>query len=71
MPVTNVILNAYFTWCVGHRMDIIFAENSGGRAGFEIATQVAKDVCHIPSKIEFKEFWNDVSLSISEIKSHF
>lgn len=69
--VTNVILNAYFTWSVGHSMDSIFAANSGEEAGIEIAKQIIKAVCHVPSKNEFSEFWNDVSLSVSEIKSWF
>ena len=71
IPVTNVILNAYFTWSVGRRMDAIFAANSGGEAGYEIGKQIVKAVCHIPSKGDFEEFWDDVSLSISEIKSWF
>jgi hypothetical protein len=71
VPVTNVILNAYFTWTVGRRMDSIFAANNGVEAGGEIAKQIIKAVCHLPSKSEFSEFWDDVSLSISEIKSWF
>lgn len=71
VPISNVILNAYFTWSVGRRMDTIFAANSGEEAGYEIAKQIIKAVCHIPSKGEFTEFWNETSLSISEIKSWF
>lgn len=71
VPITNVILNAYFTWSVGRRMDVIFAANSGGEAGYEIAKQIIKAVCHIPSKGEFAEFWDDTCLSISEIKTWF
>lgn len=71
VPITNVILNAYFTWSVGRRMDVIFAANSGGEAGYEIAKQIIKAVCHIPSKGEFTEFWDDTCLSISEIKTWF
>lgn len=71
IPITNVILNAYFKWSVGRRMDAIFSANSGEEAGYEIAKQIVKAVCHIPSKSEFSEFWNDVSLSVSEIKSWF
>lgn len=52
-------------------MDAIFSANSGEEAGYEIAKQIVKAVCHIPSKSEFSEFWNDVSLSVSEIKSWF
>lgn len=69
IPVTNVILNAYFTWSVGRRMDLIFAANSGEEAGIEIAKQIIKAVCHIPDRGEFSEFWGDVSLSIDTIKS--
>lgn len=71
IPITNVILNAYFTWSVGRRMDAIFAANSGSEAGIEIGKQIIKAVCHIPSRSEFSEFWDDVSLSLSEIKSWF
>lgn len=71
VPITNVILNAYFTWSVGRRMDVIFAANNGGEAGYEIAKQIIKAVCHIPSKGEFTEFWDDTCLSISEIKTWF
>lgn len=68
IPVTNVILNAYFTWSVGRRMDAIFVANSGEEAGYEIAKQIIKTVCHIPSKGEFSEFWDEVSLSVDDIK---
>ena len=71
VPITNVILNAYFTWSVGRKMDKIFSSNSGEEAGYEIAKQVIKAVCHIPSRGEFAELWDDVSLSISDIKSWF
>lgn len=71
VPITNVILNAYFTWSVGRRMDAIFAANSGERAGKEIAKQIIKAVCHIPSAGEFSEFWDDIDVSIDEIKSWF
>lgn len=71
IPITNVILNAYFTWSVGHRMDYIFAANSGAAAGVEIGKQIIKAVCHVPSKSEFSEFWDDASLSVAQIKSWF
>jgi hypothetical protein len=71
IPVTNVILNAYFTWSVGRRMDAIFSANSGEEAGYEIAKQIIKAVCHVPGKGEFSEFWDEVSLSVDEIKNWF
>ena len=56
IPITNVILNAYFTWSVGRRMDAIFSANSGEEAGYEIAKQIVKAVCHIPRKANFLNF---------------
>lgn len=71
IPASNAILNAYFTWSVGRRMDAIFAANSGEEAGYEIARQIVKAVCHIPSKNEFSEFWEETSMSLDEVKSWF
>jgi len=71
IPISNVILNGYFTWSVGRRMDAIFAANSGTEAGAEIAMQITKAVCHIPSKDEFSEFWDEAGLSVEEIKGWF
>ena len=71
IPVSNVILNGYFTWSVGRRMDAIFAANSGKQAGIEIGKQVIKAVCHLPSRSEFADFQQDVALSVSEVKGWF
>lgn len=71
IPVTNVLLNAYFTWSVGKRMDAIFAANSGAEAGFEIGKQVIKAVCHLPGRSEIGEFRQEVALSAEEVKGWF
>lgn len=71
VPITNVILNTYFTWCVGRRMDSIFSANSGGEAGYEIAKQIVRAVCHIPTKSEFSEFWQETGLTLDQIKGWF
>lgn len=52
-------------------MDAIFAANSGEEAGYEIARQIVKAVCHIPSKNEISEFWEETSMSLDEVKSWF
>lgn len=71
IPITNVILNMYFTWSVGKKMDRIFAANDNGKAGEEIAKLIIKAVCHIPNTGEFRKFWNECGLSLDTIKSWF
>lgn len=60
IPVINIILNTYFTWAVGLRMDAIFATYGSSMANMEVAKLIVKSVCHIPSKSEFSEFWREI-----------
>lgn len=71
IPVSNVLLNGYFTWTVGRRMDAIFAASSDTEAGVEIGKQIVKAVCHLPSRSEMADFQQDVALSVSEVKGWF
>ena len=71
IPISNVILNMYFTWSVGKKMDLIFASESNTKAGDEVAKLIIKMVCNIPDRSEIKEFWNECGLSLDLIKSWF
>ncbi len=64
IPVVNALLNGYFTFAVGRRMDKIFGAISGTDAGMEIAAQVVKAVCHVPTRSEFGEFWDEIGGAI-------
>lgn len=64
----NVILNGYFTWSVGKKADRIFGSIDNSEAGTEIAAQIVRAVCHIPSPSEFHDFFSESGLTIRDFK---
>lgn len=70
-PLLNVFLNAFFTWSVGRRMNDIFAANDNSKAGKEIAYQIVRAVCHLPSRSEISDFFDETSISLSWLKDLF
>ena len=64
----NALLNGYFTWVIGKKVDQFFSSNHGG--GLEGLARVLVSAIGTGLDVnEFKEFWSGCGLTFSVIKS--
>lgn len=63
----NALLNSFFTWKLGHRIDKFFSAND--EPNMANLLSIMKEVVTVFDESDFKAYWKDCNLSFSEIKS--